>query len=91
MLKILLLVIALLLFSGCTPKIEYVYLTPEKHTFSIPTKVDPITVDVKENELVEIEKESVVVEVATYTRYIKLLRAKIENLVSQIEDYRKEK
>ena len=88
--KTLILLIALLLFNGCTPKIEYVYLTPEKHSFSVPNKIEPMTVDVKEDELIQIEEASVVVEVKKYTKYIELLRAKIDNLVSQIEEYRKD-
>lgn len=79
--NILMIALIALLFSACTPKIEYVYLKAEKYEFSVPNKIDPITV--------KIEDENVVVEKERYVSYITLLRAKIANLVSQIEDYRK--
>lgn len=71
--------LTLLLFSACTPKVEYIYLKADKHKFAVPAKIEPITVNVVGNDVV-IEKER-------YISYITLLRAKIENLVSQIEEY----
>lgn len=79
--SILMILLILLLFNGCTPKIEYVYIKPDKYEFAIPSEIKPVTVKLKDGNAI-IPKD-------TYIKYITLLRNKIKNLTSQIEDYNK--
>jgi len=78
--KLILITLILLLFNtGCATKTEYDYLKSDKYEFAVPLEIKAITVNVVD--------DNVVINKDVYVNYITLLRAKIDNLVSQIEDY----